>query len=75
MLFFIPSYLIQVETSLRTLDLLAYSGYKFVAIIFSIMVSTVAGSLGYYSCLIYSCMALAFFLLRSLKVCIHFIKV
>ncbi|CAG9859995.1 unnamed protein product [Phyllotreta striolata] len=61
-------YIIQVETSLSTLDLLAYSGYKFVGIIFSIDVSIVAGKIGYYSCLLYTSLTLAFFLIRSLKV-------
>lgn len=61
-------YIIQVETSLRTLDLLAYAGYKFVGTIFSILVSLAGGRTGYYSCLIYTNLALAFFLVRSLKV-------
>lgn len=61
-------YVIQVKTSLRTLDILAYSGYKFVGTIFSIAVSLIAGRLGYYVCLVYSSFALAFFLIRSLKV-------
>ncbi|KAJ8966445.1 hypothetical protein NQ317_012686, partial [Molorchus minor] len=54
-------YITQVETSLRTLDLLAYAGYKFV-------VSLIGGKSGYYACLIYTNLALAFFLVRSLKV-------
>lgn len=61
-------YIIQVETSLRTLDLLAYAGYKYIGTIFSILVSLVGGRTGYYSCLIYTNLALAFFLVRSLKV-------
>ncbi|KAJ8925703.1 hypothetical protein NQ315_009550 [Exocentrus adspersus] len=61
-------YIMQVETTLRTLDLLAYAGYKYVGTIFSIFVSLVGGSTGYYSCLIYTNLALAFFLVRSLKV-------
>ncbi|CAH1117309.1 unnamed protein product [Phaedon cochleariae] len=61
-------YIIQVETSLRTLDLLAYSGYKFVGIILSASISIIAGSTGYYCTLLYTSFALAFFLIRSLKV-------
>lgn len=61
-------YIMQVETNLRTLDLLAYAGYKFVGTIFSILVSLIGGRSGYYSCLIYTNLALAFFLVRSLKV-------
>ncbi|XP_066138804.1 protein YIF1B [Euwallacea fornicatus] len=61
-------YILQVKTSLKTLDLLAYSGYKFVAIITSILLSLVGGKTGFYVCLIYTNLALAFFLVRSLKV-------
>lgn len=61
-------YVIQIETSLRTLDLLAYSGYKFVGTITSILTSLVAGRGGFYIALIYTNLALAFFLVRSLKV-------
>ncbi|CAH0551282.1 unnamed protein product [Brassicogethes aeneus] len=60
-------YLIHVETSLSTLDLLAYIGYKFVGTIMSIAVYLVGGKTGYYSYLIYANLALAFFLIRSLK--------
>lgn len=63
-------YVIHVETSLKTLDLVAYSGYKFVGIIVSILLSLVAGKTGYYSFLIYSNLALAFFILRSLKIAV-----
>lgn len=61
-------YIIQVDTSLKTFDLLAYSGYKFVGTIFSISSYLVGGKTAYYCCLIYSNLALAFFLVRSLKV-------
>ncbi|XP_023017984.1 yip1d-interacting factor 1 [Leptinotarsa decemlineata] len=61
-------YIINVETSLRTLDLLAYAGYKFVGIITSISISILGGRTGYYSSLLYTNLALSFFLVRSLKV-------
>lgn len=60
-------YITNIQTSLRTLDLLAYSGYKFIGIIASIVVSLLAGRTGYYATLIYVSLALAFFLVRSLK--------
>lgn len=60
-------YITNIQTSLRTLDLLAYSGYKFIGIIGSIVVSLLAGRTGYYATLIYLSLALAFFLARSLK--------
>lgn len=61
-------YITNIHASLRTLDLLAYSGYKFIGIIMSILVSLVAGHMGYYVTLVYVNLALAFFLIRSLKV-------
>lgn len=63
-------YIIHVETSLRSLDLMAYSGYKFVGIIISTLISLLGGRTGYYSCLIYSNVALAFFIVRSLKIAV-----
>ncbi|KAJ8936280.1 hypothetical protein NQ314_012428 [Rhamnusium bicolor] len=60
-------YIIQIETNLRTLDLLAYAGYKFVGTILSILVSLVGGKTSYYTCLIYANLALAFFWYEVLK--------
>lgn len=60
-------YIANIKTTLRTFDLLAFSGYKFVGIIISILVSLIALKTGYYVCLLYVNLALAFFLVRSLK--------
>lgn len=60
-------YVMNLETSLRTLDMLAYSGYKYVGINLAVLLSLILGRLGYYSVLIYYSMSLAFFLIRSLK--------
>ncbi|XP_044744921.1 protein YIF1B [Coccinella septempunctata] len=60
-------YISMIQTNLRTLDLLAYSGYKFVGMILSVLISLVAGKTGYYACLVYTNFALAFFLIRALK--------
>lgn len=56
-----------METKLSTLDLIAYSGYKFVGIIVSILMSLAAGRTGYYVCLVYMNIALCFFLVRNLR--------
>lgn len=61
-------YIANIETSLRTLDLLAFSGYKFVGIIVSILFSLLGTSGAYYAMLAYTNLALAFFLVRTLKV-------
>lgn len=61
-------YVANIETSLKTLDLLAYSGYKFIGIIASILISLLASNTGYYATLLYANFALAFFLVRTLRV-------
>lgn len=60
-------YIANIKTTLRTLDLLAFSGYKFVGIIISVLVSIIGAKTAYYCCLIYVSFALAFFLVRTLK--------
>ncbi|XP_018335048.1 protein YIF1B-B [Agrilus planipennis] len=61
-------YIVHIETTLRTFDLLAFSGYKFVAIIASILATLAAGTTGYYVTLTYTTFSLAFFLIRTLRV-------
>ncbi|XP_044264912.1 protein YIF1B [Tribolium madens] len=60
-------YIANIKTTLRTLDLLAFSGYKFVGIIISILLSLIGAKTAYYCCLVYVNFALAFFLVRTLK--------
>lgn len=61
-------YIANIQTNIRTLDLLAYGGYKFVGIIISILLSLVSGGTGYYIGLVYCSLALAFYLVRTLRV-------
>lgn len=61
-------YIANIETSVRTLDLLAYSGYKFVGIILSVLASLVGSNTAYYVSLAYMSLALAFYLVRTLRV-------
>ncbi|GLV42252.1 Yip1-interacting factor 1 [Carabus blaptoides fortunei] len=60
-------YITNIRTMLRTFDLLAYSGYKYLGIIASVLVSLAFSTTGYYVSLVYCNFALAFFLMRSLK--------
>lgn len=60
-------YITNIRTMLRTLDLLAYSGYKYIGIIISVLISLAFDKTGYYVALIYCNFALAFFLMRSLR--------
>lgn len=63
----ISMYVLNVQSRMRTFDLLAYGGYKFVGIIFAVLVSLLFKSTGYWIALIYCSLALGFFLIRSLK--------
>lgn len=60
-------YITNIHTTLRTFDLLAYSGYKYIGIILSVLLSLMFAKTGYYVCMIYCSFALAFFLVRTLK--------
>ncbi|KAL2725690.1 protein YIF1B [Vespula maculifrons] len=60
-------YVMNIETSLATLDLLAYCGYKYVGINAALLSSLPFRKFGYYAALLYFSATLAFFLMRSLK--------
>ncbi|KAK0140132.1 Protein YIF1A [Merluccius polli] len=60
-------YLLTVHTDLSTFDLLAYSGYKYVAMILTVLSGLLFGSDGYFVALAWSSCALMFFIVRSLK--------
>ncbi|XP_078052343.1 yip1d-interacting factor 1 isoform X2 [Augochlora pura] len=63
----ISLYVMHLDTSLSTLDLLAYCGYKYVGINASLLASLVFRKFGYYMTLLYCSISLAFFVTRSLK--------
>ncbi|XP_034454374.1 protein YIF1A isoform X3 [Hippoglossus hippoglossus] len=60
-------YLLTVHSDLSTFDLIAYSGYKYVGMIFTVLCGLLFGSDGYYVGLAWSSCALMFFIVRSLK--------
>uniref|UniRef100_H3C496 Protein YIF1 n=1 Tax=Tetraodon nigroviridis TaxID=99883 RepID=H3C496_TETNG len=60
-------YLLTVHSDLSTFDLLAYSGYKYVGMIFTMLCGLLFGSDGYFVGLAWSSCALMFFIVRSLK--------
>jgi len=64
----VTMYITNIQTNLKTLDLIAYGGYKYVGIIFAILLSILFHKTGYYAGLIYCSVSLAFFLVRTLKV-------
>ncbi|KAJ8338075.1 hypothetical protein SKAU_G00370410 [Synaphobranchus kaupii] len=60
-------YLLTVHSDLSTFDLLAYSGYKYVGMIFTLLCGLLFGSDGYFVALAWSSCALMFFIVRSLR--------
>ncbi|KAL1304838.1 hypothetical protein AAFC00_003764 [Neodothiora populina] len=73
MLLKLGTYLLNISNESQLLDLVAYSGYKFVGIIATVAISSITsggkstgGWVG-WSVFVYTYMAIAFFLLRSLK--------
>ncbi|XP_076637972.1 yip1d-interacting factor 1 [Colletes latitarsis] len=60
-------YIMNIETSLSTFDLLSYCSYKYVGINAALLGALVFRKLGYYTVLLYFSGSLAFFLTRSLK--------
>uniref|UniRef100_A0A3Q3W427 Protein YIF1 n=1 Tax=Mola mola TaxID=94237 RepID=A0A3Q3W427_MOLML len=60
-------YLLTVHSDLSTFDLIAYSGYKYVGMIFTVLCGLLFGSDGYFVGLAWSSCALMFFIVRSLK--------
>lgn len=58
-------YVTNISTSMKTLDLLAFSGYKFPVIVACISISIIFKRVGYYSTLIYSSFTLFFFLVSK----------
>ncbi|XP_012697150.1 protein YIF1A [Clupea harengus] len=60
-------YLLTVHSDLSTFDLIAYSGYKYVGMIFTVLCGLLFGSDGYFVALAWSSCALMYFIVRSLK--------
>jgi protein transport protein YIF1 len=55
-------YVANIPTSLKTLDLLAFSGYKYAMIVAILLISIVFQKTGYFVGLVYCSATLAFFL-------------
>uniref|UniRef100_A0A5S6QWI8 EGF-like domain-containing protein n=1 Tax=Trichuris muris TaxID=70415 RepID=A0A5S6QWI8_TRIMR len=61
-------YAMVISETLNFWDTLAYSGYKYVGMIVSLLAYLAGGSVAYFYCLCYCSLAISFFLARSLKV-------
>lgn len=60
-------YLITVNTDLTTIDLVAFSGYKYVGMIVGVVAGLLFGRTGYYLTLLWCCSAIFVFMIRTLR--------
>ncbi|XP_047247730.1 protein YIF1B isoform X2 [Girardinichthys multiradiatus] len=60
-------YLVTVNTDLTTIDLLAFSGYKYVGMIVGIVSGLLFGRPAYYLSLMWCCAAIFVFMIRTLR--------
>lgn len=65
-MYLVTLYVTNTSTHLKTLDLLAFSGYKYIIMIGSLLASLMLGRTGYYCSLVYTSFALSYFLVSSL---------
>ncbi|XP_072030580.1 protein YIF1B-B-like [Amphiura filiformis] len=63
-------YVMNIQSTLRTLDLIAFSGYKYVGMIVCLLAQILVGNMGYWVALLYTSAAIVFFLGRNLKLII-----
>ncbi|XP_061683859.1 protein YIF1B isoform X2 [Syngnathoides biaculeatus] len=60
-------YLVTVNTDLTTIDLLAFSGYKYVGMIVGVVAGLIFGRPAYYLSLLWCCAAIFVFMTRTLR--------
>lgn len=68
----ITLYVSNISTTLRTLDLVAFSGYKYAIVVAILCLSILFGSTGYYIGLVYCGSSLAFFLVSFKFILFYF---
>uniref|UniRef100_A0A8D2L4D9 Protein YIF1 n=1 Tax=Varanus komodoensis TaxID=61221 RepID=A0A8D2L4D9_VARKO len=60
-------YLVTVNTDLSTIDLVAFSGYKYVGMIVGLLAGLLFGKMGYYLLLSWCCVTIFVFTIRTLR--------
>ncbi|XP_029536358.1 protein YIF1B-like isoform X2 [Oncorhynchus nerka] len=60
-------YLVTVNTDLTTIDLVAFSGYKYVGMIVGVVAGLLFGRTGYYLTLLWCCISIFVFTIRTLR--------
>lgn len=66
--FTLSLYILNLSTNLKYLDIIAYCGYKFVGMNCSLLAGVASNTTVYYGVLLWFCISLVFFLMRTLKV-------
>jgi len=66
LIYLVTIYVVNIKTNLKTLDLLAFTGYKFVAINACLCASTLFFRFGYYLTLCYCSLSLGFFFAKDI---------
>ncbi|BFZ07472.1 hypothetical protein BsWGS_10511 [Bradybaena similaris] len=66
--FLLSLYVLNLNTSLRYLDIISYCGYKFVGMTFSLLAGVAINTSAYYGVLSWFGITLVFFLIRTMKV-------
>lgn len=65
-MYLVTLYVTNTSTHLKTLDLLSFSGYKYIIMIASLMAGLMLGKTGYYCSLVYTSFALSYFLVSDI---------
>ncbi|KAK2894953.1 hypothetical protein QQF64_011954 [Cirrhinus molitorella] len=60
-------YLVTVNTDLTTIDLVAFSGYKYVGMIVGVIAGLLFGRTGYYLTLLWCCVSIFVFTIRTMR--------
>ncbi|XP_010890275.1 protein YIF1B isoform X2 [Esox lucius] len=60
-------YLVTVNTDLTTIDLVAFSGYKYVGMIVGVVAGLLFGPTGYYLAMLWCCISIFVFMIRTLR--------
>ncbi|XP_071834508.1 protein YIF1B-A-like isoform X1 [Apostichopus japonicus] len=66
----LTTYITNIHTALRKLDLIAFCGYKYVGMIVCLLASILFSSGGYHLAVLYTSVSIVFFLVRNLKLLI-----
>lgn len=66
--FSLSLYVMNLKSAIKYLDIIAYCGYKFVGMTASLLAGVLSSTTVYYCVLLWFCLALVFFLMRTLRV-------